>query len=219
MRGILLLLGALLAFGVRASTPASTASPIEAFSTGLVSLQGEFAQQVYDANDRLREESRGTVALAVPRQFRWDYQQPFEQTIVADGSRIWIYDPDLEQVTVRQRSEDEASSPLMVLVDPKLLDERFSLTEEPLQDGVAWFRLAPRNPEDAGFEAARLGLRDGELVEIELRDQLGQRTLMHFSAWRRNAPMRDGLFRFAPPAGADVVGDVESTAVAVPLQD
>ena len=95
MRGILLLLGALLAFGVRASTPASTASPIEAFSTGLVSLQGEFAQQVYDANDRLREESRGTVALAVPRQFRWDYQQPFEQTIVADGSRIWIYDPDL----------------------------------------------------------------------------------------------------------------------------
>lgn len=212
---VLLMISLLGSVSASAATPAT----IEAFSRDLVSLQGKFEQRVYDANDRLREESRGEVALAVPRQFRWDYQQPFEQTIVADGSRIWIHDPDLEQVTVREQAEGEASSPLMVLIDPGLLEERFVLTAEQAAEGLDWFLLEPKGADEAGFETARLGMRDGSLVEIRLQDQLGQRTIMKFSAWQRNGVLRDGLFRFVPPPGADVVGDLRSTAEAMPLQD
>ena len=203
------------------SGPACSAeapAAIEAFARDLVSLQGAFSQQVFDANDQLREESRGQVALAVPRQFRWDYQQPFEQTIVADGSRIWVYDPDLEQVTVRPQAEGEASSPLMVLVDPKLLDARYTVEAQPNEGDVTWLLLRPRDGGGEGFEQARIGLRGGALIRIELRDQLGQRTVMSFTDWQRNATLRDGLFRFAPPPGADVVGDLDGAAEALPLQ-
>lgn len=199
-------------------TTSANADPLTNFSRDLTSLQGRFDQQVFDVNGGLREQSSGAVAMAVPRQFRWDYQQPFEQTIVADGEHIWIHDPDLEQVTVRNQAADEASSPLMVLADPALLAARFKVEQEADARGLSWFRLTPNSVDDAPFETCRLGFDGNELRVMELMDQLGQRTVMQFSAWQRNAGLRDGLFRFAPPPGADIVGELGDSAEVVPLR-
>lgn len=197
---------------------AASADPLTDFSRDLTSLQGRFDQQVFDANGSLREQSSGAVAMAVPRQFRWDYQQPFEQSIVADGEHIWIYDPDLEQVTVRNQAADEASSPLMVLADPALLAARFKVEQEAEAKGLSWFRLSPNSADDAPFETCRLGFAGNELRVMELKDQLGQLTVMQFSAWQRNGGLRDGLFRFAPPPGVDIVGELGDSAEVVPLR-
>jgi len=179
---------------------------LDAFATGLHSLTGNFSQTLTDANGQPGKSSSGTLALEAPRQFRWETTAPYKQTIVADGSRVWLYDPDLEQVTVRIQSGEEAHSPLTVLTDLKQMDRDFKVTEQGERDGLSWVRLTS-TAKDPQFDYADLGFDANGLARMTFRDQLGATTDIHFSGWQRNASIAPQTFNFVPPKGADVIGD------------
>jgi outer membrane lipoprotein carrier protein len=192
---------------------------MQGFTQGLKGLEGRFEQRVFDPNGKQTEASSGTVELLAPRQFRWAYLKPYAQLIVADGDHIWIHDPDLEQVTVRNQSFEEQSSPLTVLIDPTELERQFVVRDGGAAGGFEWLELTPRKAEGAPFEKAKLGFGAAGLARMELFDALGQRTEMHFSGWRRNPAFAAGRFRFTPPKGADVIGEVSPGAEVNPLRD
>ena len=192
---------------------------IAAFSKDLRSLDGQFVQQVFNAQGEASERSEGRISLKTPRQFRWEYQQPFPQLIVADGDHLWLYDPDLEQVTVRVQSYEEQGSPLAALIDPGELDRQFVVGDGGQSDGIAWVDLNSRRPDDAAVRSARLGFDGSGLARMVFEDQLGQRTEVRFSGWKRNAGLPADLFRFSPPPGVDVVGELRESAEVRPLQE
>ena len=191
--------------------------PLDAFATGLHSLTGHFSQTLTDINGHASKNSSGTLALQAPRQFRWDTLAPYQQTIVADGSRVWMYDPELEQVTVRVQSTEEAHSPLTVLTDLKQMDKDFKVVEQGGHDGLLWLRLSS-TAKDPQFDYADLGFDANGLARMTFRDQLGSTTDIRFSAWQRNAPVPPATFNFVPPKGADVIGDAPVIDVQ-PLKD
>jgi len=180
---------------------------LAAFSTSLKGLDGQFEQKLYDLDGRLKETSSGRVALSAPRLFRWEYATPYEQLIVADGDKVWVYDPDLEQVTVRAQGPEEQNSPLAALVDPAKLERDFNVREGGESEGLSWLQLSPRDADQASFSSARLGFKGASLVRMEVVDTLGQRTEVTFSGWKRNPAFDRGTFRFVAPAGVDVVGE------------
>lgn len=181
---------------------------LNAFTKGLKGLDGQFAQKVFDPKGKLKETSSGKVALSAPRLFRWEYVKPFPQLIVADGKTVWIYDPDLQQVTKRPQGVEEQNSPLSALIDPGKLDAQFVVKEDGSAEGLNWLNLAPRgNAADASFRSARLGFGQAALVKMQVVDALGQRTEIDFNGWKRNPAFDKGTFRYAPPKGVDVIGD------------
>ena len=201
-------LAALAALSMLAGTAfAGARDNLDAFSKGLQGLDGQFEQKLYDLDGRLKETSTGRVALSAPRLFRWEYATPYEQLIVADGEKVWVFDPDLEQVTVRPQGPEEQNSPLAALVDPAKLERDFRVREGEEAEGLSWLLLSPRDPEQASFSSARLGFDGQALVRMEVVDTLGQRTEVKFSGWKRNPAFAAGTFRFVPPAGVDVVGE------------
>jgi outer membrane lipoprotein carrier protein len=189
-----------------------------AFTTGLKGLDGRFEQQVFDGDGRAQSSS-GTVKLSAPRQFRWEYLKPAPQLIVADGNQVWIYDPDLEQVTVRNQSAEEQGSPLAVLIDPTELDRQYRVSEGGVSGGLEWLVLAPKKRDDAAFKSARLGFGPTGLARMEMQDTLGQRTVIGFGPWQRNPRFPAATFRFTPPKGTDVVGTPVKPAQVTPLRD
>jgi outer membrane lipoprotein carrier protein len=210
---------ALCALMLSSSALASAREQMNAFTKGLTGLEARFDQRVFDPNGRPSDASSGSVKLSAPRQFRWEYQKPSPQLIVADGDHIWIYDPELEQVTVRRQSLEEQGSPLAVLIDPTELERQYRVSEGGTSKGLEWLVLLPRKGEDAPFQKAMLGFGPRGLVRMELNDALGQRTVIGFSAWRRNPSFPAGTFRFTPPKGTDVVGDVSPGATVTPLRN
>lgn len=207
-----------LAFTARAVAADDARARMEAFSKGLHAVSGSFSQSVTDANGHRGDESRGTLALEAPRQFRWETTAPYQQTIVADGSKVWVYEPDLEQVSVRGQSAAEAHSPLTVLTDLSQLDSQFKASEGGEHDGLAWLRLASKAKEPE-FEYAELGFDAASLQRMRFKDQLGNLTEIRFADWKRNPSLPAGTFTFTPPKGVDVVGDVKPDAEVMPLRD
>lgn len=181
---------------------------LNAFTKGLKGLDGQFAQQVFDAKGKLKERSSGKVALSAPRLFRWEYVKPYPQLIVADGKTVWVHDPDLQQVTRRPQGVEEQNSPLSALIDPGKLDAQFVVKEDGASDGLEWLVLTPKgNAADASFRTARLGFAKSALVKMQVVDALGQRTEIDFSGWKRNPPFPANTFRYTPPKGVDVIGE------------
>ncbi len=215
MRILALLLLSLVASGAHASAR----EKLDAFSRDIQGLSATFSQQVFSSEGVPKESSSGTVQLQAPRQFRWEYLKPFPQLLVADGDHIWIYDADMEQVTVRQQSLEEQNSPLAILIDPAEMERQFVAAEGGRGDGLDWLELTPRKPDEALFDRARLGFGAAGLVRMEMFDGLGQRTVMGFSTWKRNPAFAPGTFSFKVPEGVDVVGDVAPAAEITPLQD
>ncbi len=191
---------------------------LTSFSKNVKTMRGEFAQTLFDANGRKKDQSSGTVALMAPRQFRWDVLKPFEQHIVADGNAIWVYDVELEQVNVRAQSFDEANSPLAVLLDLAMLDVEFNSKERPKAAGQHWLRLTAKakNPD---FKYADLGFSNGAMTTMRLVDNFDQRTDILFSNWVRNPKLAVSHFTFTPPTGVDVVGEVPESAVIQKVPD
>lgn len=189
------------------TAPSTARARLDAFAHDLHSLTGHFNQSLTDPNGQAGQGSSGTMALQAPRQFRWDTLTPYKQTIVADGSRVWMYDPELEQVTVRRQSTEESHSPLTVLTDLKQMDRDFKVVERGERDGLMWLRLTSVSS-DPHFEFADLGFDTNGLARMVFRDQLGATTDIRFSDWKRNASLPPGMFNFVPPSGADVIGDV-----------
>lgn len=210
MNRLVLILLASLAFSLASLAHATTGPArqrLDAFATDLHSLKGHFTQTLADASGQGAKTSSGTLALEAPRQFRWDTLEPYKQTIVADGSRVWLYDPELEQVTVRVQSTEEAHSPLTVITDLKQLDKDFSVAERGERDGLVWLRLSSR-AKDPQFDYADLGFDAQGLKRMMFRDQLGAVTDIRFSDWQRNVDLSPSTFNFIPPPGADVIGDL-----------
>lgn len=178
---------------------------LKAFAAGLRGLDGQFKQDVFDPQGRKKDTSSGRVAMSTPNLFRWEYRQPYVQLIVADGKTVWVFDPDLKQVSRRPQGVEEASSPLAILLDPTRLDRDFIVQEGGDADGIDWMTIRPRSAE-AGFRSARIGFIRNQLLRMEYEDALGQRTEIQFSGWKRNPPFAAGTFSFKPPAGVDVIG-------------
>ncbi len=217
MRTVSLFLAALLLAPVAHATDSARAR-LDAFAHGLKSISGEFSQTTVDANGRKTQTAQGTLALQTPRLFRWQVSSPYRQLIVADGKRVWLYDPELQQVTVHAQGTAEAHSPLTVLTDLGQLDRQFKVTELGTRDGLAWLKLTSTaaNPD---FEAAELGFGPQGLARMVFTDQLGNRTEIAFSGWRRNVALPADEFRFTPPPGADVIGDAAPAAEVYPLKN
>lgn len=190
-----------------ATSLAAARDNLNVFAKGLKGLDGQFSQQVYDAKGKLKETSTGRVAMAAPRLFRWEYIKPYPQLIVADGKTVWVYDPDLQQVTRRAQGVEEQNSPLSALIDPGKLDKQFIVTETGSKDGLQWLSLKPRDEANASFQSARLGFGNNGLMQMQVVDVIGQRTQIVFTGWKRNPAFTRTTFRYTPQKGVDVVGD------------
>ena len=189
-----------------ASDPAAGRQKVEGFLQGLQSLQAQFKQTLTDRNGQTVEEASGTLAIRRPDRFRWDYREPNEQVIVADGSRIWLYDADLEQVTVRKLDDTLSATPAMLLSGQGNLEQNFSVTQTSQEGGVFWVRMQPKR-DDTDFKWVRLGFDGATLKFMQLADKLGQTTQLEFAQLERNPALDPSRFTFTVPPGADVIGD------------
>lgn len=179
---------------------------VDAYLASFRTLSATFSQVVRNRDGQIVDRASGTLALSRPDRFRWDYQQPYLQTIVADGQRLWLYDSDLEQVTVRALEQGLGSTPAMLLSGAGKVGDAFASVGVQRQGDWTWCRLRPKQ-EGSDFEQVGLAFdARGELAAMELRDKLGQSTVIEFGAVRRNPPLDEALFRFEPPPGADVIG-------------
>jgi outer membrane lipoprotein carrier protein len=188
---------------------AATAASLQRFSEFIsetLTARGEFEQKIFDRNRKLLQESRGTLAFSRPGKFRWNYVKPYAQLIVGDGSKVWIYDEDLKQVTVKKLDLALGSTPAALLAGNNEAMRAFSLSDRGAKDGLEWLEALPRDKESS-FEKIRMGFGSSGLEVMELVDNLGQTTVLRFAALQRNPTLDPGLFRFSPPKGADVIGD------------
>ncbi|RUL66077.1 outer membrane lipoprotein carrier protein LolA [Dyella dinghuensis] len=179
---------------------------LDTFAHGLHALSGNFTQTLSNPSGQSQQTS-GTLVLQAPSQFRWDTLAPYKQSIIADGSRVWSYDPGLQQVTVRRQDTESSHNPLAVLTDLSQVDKDFNITEQGEHDGLAWLRLTSR-AQDPQFDYVDLGFDAKGLARMQFRDQLGSTTDIRFSNWQRNPDVPPQDFNFTPPKGTDVVGDL-----------
>lgn len=199
----------LIAFLAALAAMPSQAASLERFEAYLRTTQSaraEFEQRVFDRDGKLVQESRGSFAFLRPGRFRWSVASPVRQDIVGDGARVWIHDPDLNQVTVRRFTRALGSTPAALLAGSSQVREAFEFSELGQRDGLEWLEARPRERE-SGFERIRLGLGVLGVEAMELADQFGQTTVLRFSGVVRNPRLDAAQFRFEPPPGADVLGE------------
>ena len=202
MASILLLLW----LGAAQAAPDAGYQRIERFLNGLQGLQAQFQQRLADRSGQVTDQSSGVLAIARPNRFRWDYQDPYKQVIVCDGAKIWLYDTDLEQVTVRKMDNTLSATPAMLLSGQGKLEENFKVTETSDDKTVQWVRMEPKRS-DTDFKWVRLGFSGEALKYMELGDKLGQTTTLEFTKFERNPKLDPARFVFQVPEGADVIGD------------
>ncbi|HJW26549.1 MAG TPA: outer membrane lipoprotein chaperone LolA, partial [Rhodocyclaceae bacterium] len=169
-------------------------------------LRADFSQTVVGKAGRKPQQSSGTLAISRPGKLRWEIQKPYPQLMVGDGDKFWIYDPELKQVTVRKMGQAIGSTPAALLSGSTDLEKNFALKEGGEVEGLNWVEALPKSS-DSGFEKVRLGFAGNELKAMELLDNFGQTTQVRFSRIERNPALPATLFKFTPPAGADVVGE------------
>lgn len=186
---------------------ASSLERLSEFITGTLAARGEFEQRIYDGSRKLIQESRGVLAFSRPGRFRWSYVKPYAQLIVGDGSKVWVYDEDLKQVTVKRLDQALGSTPAALLAGDNQAMRAFSLSDKGTRDGIEWLEAKPRDKE-SNFERIRMGFGPNGPQVMELVDTFGQTTVLKFKSLERNPNLDPALFRFAPPKGADVIGDV-----------
>lgn len=178
---------------------------LQRYLDDLSTLEADFRQKISSADAKVAEESSGRFYLHRPGRLRWDYLRPNVQTIVADGTNLWLYDKDLEQVTVKSIDDSMSGTPAMLLSGKENVADGFTVSEGGKRKGLHWIRMQPKR-NDTDFIAVELGFADAELRAMELKDKLGQTTHIEFSGVKRNTRLDESLFQFKPPAGADVIG-------------
>lgn len=179
---------------------------MQAFLNQVHSLKADFTQVVLNANLEQIKKSSGTLAIKRPNRFRWDYAAPNKEIIDADGTRVWMYDVELQQVTVKPLTGTLAASPAVLLAGSNDVQKNFTVTDLGAENGLDWVGITPKI-KDTDFDSVRLGFK-GNLVQVmELKDALGNLTRITFSNIQVNPSLADSLFAFTPPAGADVIGD------------
>lgn len=170
-------------------------------------VRADFSQTVLDKNRNIVQTASGDMQFERPGKFRWVYEKPYEQLIVGDGERVWFYDRDLDQVTVRKLDAAIGSSPAALLAGSNDIEKNFHLLEIGLQGGIEWVEATPKTREST-FERMLLGFTlEGTLRAMELHDNFGQATVFEFSDVEQNRKLPPELFRFSPPAGVDVISE------------
>jgi len=168
------------------------------------SARGDFSQTTEAAGKQASQTSRGSFEFSRPGRFRWVYAEPYQQTIVSDGSSLYVYDPELNQVTVKKLKGAIPASPASILFGSNDLERDFQVTSDGEQDGVDWIAAKPRS-QDSSFERIRIGFQGALPVRMELVDSFGHVTQLRFSGLQRNPRIDPSRFRFEPPKGADVL--------------
>lgn len=188
-----------------ATVSASPATDVEKYLSGLASWSADFEQTIDDGHGHVLRSAAGRLYLQRPGKFRWDYSQPSEQLVLADGKQIWFYDKDLAQANVRDMDTGLASTPASLLSGNGSVSAQFNVTAMPTSAGLQWFQLVPKHA-DTDFQLVRIGFDKGELRSMFLADKLNQITQLTFSNSKRNLPLAPDLFSFVPPPGVDVIG-------------
>ncbi len=196
-------LALLLAPGIQAD---SGPGYVQNFFNELRTLQADFDQQVVDSGNNIQQSSQGHMWIKRPGRFRWDYETPYRQQIVADGERLWSYDEDLEQVTVQKVTEVFTSTPAMLLSGDQPLEDVFIIEEQP-PGNSGWQVLLTPKSDDSNVTAITLYFNGGTLMRIQALDSFGNTTTFSFTNLERNRELDPRVFRFSPPANADVIGD------------
>lgn len=181
-------------------------SSLRDFYSGTNAMRAQFSQVVNDAQGRKMQEVQGTMQLLRPNKFRWEYKKPYEQQIVSDGKQVFLYDLDLQQVTVRELGKALSASPAALLAGGAALDTNFSLSNETRKDDLAWVQVLPKE-KDSGFDKVFLGFKQNQLQKMELHDSFNHITNISFSAIERNPTLSASVFQFTAPKGVDVVGE------------
>lgn len=199
----------LLIAGLLAIPAVASASALEQFKTfvsSTKSAKGEFTQRqvkTADGTSKVSNTANGTFVFARPGKFIWTYQKPYEQLLQADGEKLYIYDKDLNQVTIRRLGDALGSSPAAILFGSNDLEKNFTLKEGGAKDGLEWLEATPK-AKDTTFDRIGIGLKDGVPHAMELRDSFGQVSLLAFRKFEKNPSMPTDQFKFAVPKGADV---------------
>lgn len=185
---------------------ASAVAALREFLARTRTARGEFTQQVTRGEKAAAPPSSGTFSFERPGKFRWIYARPYEQVLVADGERLYLFDKDLNQVTVKKISAALPASPASILFGGNEFERDFALAEGGTRDGLQWLTATPRVKESQ-FERIEIGFREGVPAMMVLADSFGQVSRLAFVRFERNAKLDPQLFRFVPPAGADVIED------------
>jgi outer membrane lipoprotein carrier protein len=176
---------------------------LEAFLKASTTVSADFKQVVIDEHGKPSQTSFGVFHLHRPGKFHWQYQRPFTQTIVANGGKVWFYDADLEQVTIKKLDKSLGSTPALLLSGEISLRDNFILEQQGADEGLQWVRLLPKSPESS-FKYIMIGLNQGRLGGMELSDNFGQLTRIYFSNVKTNTALAPDLFKFSAPKGVDV---------------
>jgi outer membrane lipoprotein carrier protein len=182
---------------------ADPVATLRGFVRDVQSGHAAFTQTVTSADGAKKKTSSGTFDFSRPNRFRFVYAKPFEQTIVGDGEKVWIYDADLNQVSSRKLGQALGATPAALLAGGSI-ERDFDLANLPPKDGLEWAEAKPK-AKDAAFQSVRVGFKGGELAALEIVDSFGQKSLLKFNGFAANAPVSADAFRFKVPPGADVI--------------
>ena len=201
-------LGLAAALGAHSALAAGS-DQLRQFLTQTKAASGEFTQKVTGTNPRAgakAQNSSGTFTFQRPGKFRWTYEKPYEQVLVADGEKLYMFDKDLNQVTVKKLGAALPASPASILFGTNEFEREFDVKDAGTRDGLEWIEAHPRK-KDTTFERIQLGFRDGLPAAMQLVDTFGQTTQLTFANVERNPKIDPQGFKFTPPAGADVLED------------
>ncbi len=175
------------------------------FFNHVTTLEANFHQDVFDENGIQMQRSSGHMKLFRPGRFLWEYVNPTEQLILADGQNLWIYDVALEQASVKPMEQSLSSAPIALLTELRPLKKDFDIKEAPVRANLDWVRLTPKLS-DTEFHRVEIGFDGEDIKQMELYDQFGQKTVIILSDLKTNIPMQPSQFRFDVPPGVDVIG-------------
>jgi len=207
--GLILTMVGIMAIAISTKTiaaPDQARQQLNNFFTKVTSLKGSFTQQVLSKKGKVIQNTSGLLYLYRPGKFRWIYKTPDPQVIVGDGKNIWLYDEDLEQVTIKPMTKSMSGAPIAILTRKQSPDAQFVVQEITTHvGGFNWFRLTPRKKSN-DFKLLEIGLdKSGSIRQMNMFDKLGQKTIIRLNT-KSNVPISGKMFTFTPPAGVDVIG-------------
>jgi outer membrane lipoprotein carrier protein len=176
------------------------------FMNGTQSAQAQFSQVVTSGDGKSTQQASGSLYFSRPGKFRWVYNTPYKQLLVGDGRKFWIYDEDLNQVTVKKLDQAIGSTPAALLAGNNQIEKAFNLKNQGSQNGLEWLEAKPKSSEST-FESIKMGFKGDVLAEMQLKDNFGQLTVIQFKNMQRNPELSANLFKFSPPKGADIIGE------------
>jgi outer membrane lipoprotein carrier protein len=194
-------------FACASTAHAAATDKLKSFMASTHSAQANFTQEVLDKKGKRIQSASGTMQFERPGKFRWEYRKPYEQLIVGDGKKFWMYDVDLNQVTVKKLDAALGSSPAALLSGNNEIERGFALKDIAERDGLEWLQATPKSTEST-FEKILMAFNaKSELVVMELHDSFGNHTVLRFTELKSNPALAPQRFQFVPPKGADVLGD------------